>query len=345
MDFQHPDIRRYLVDAIPSRFHHLSPAEFESFIAHLFRIDGYEVSSVADQGFASTLKASKDKSSLVIRLLRFPPDYPVQEEEIQKVLAAQAFFEAEQSWLITTSFFSKEAINAAEAADVEYWDWDMLYQTLCQTFFEGQSHLEFSASYLAQPGVIRDPELKLKAKWKPEEGIGSEWYNLDITISNPAERNIYIHLDLPAVIDSKKNQITAEKWADAEFVSGIIYEGASVRTNALFKASRLGERPPGGRVMLTCHERTDPPSTYHLAAKLKGQACYIVTFCYGMESEEYKAMITYRDQVLSQNLFGRLLIAGYYAMAPFLVKVAQGNRYFAFLLKRVTMFAIPFFIK
>ncbi len=328
MEFQHPDIRRFLIDSIPSRFYHLTPSEFESFMSHLFRLDGYEVESVSRKGdLAATLMARKENSEMVIRLLRFPPDYPAGVDEIQKTIAARTFCEADQAWIITTSFFSPDAIREAENADVEYWDWDALYQVLCDTFFEGQSHLQYADTSLEKINQVRpDPELKLKVKWKAEEGIEAEWYNLDLTISNPTKNNIYIHLDLPAVIDSKRNQITADRWADNEFIAGMLYEGASVRTNALFKASRMGERPPGGRVMLTCHERTDPPSTYHLSAKLKGEACYIVTYCYTRKSPEYHRMIRFRDHYLANHFAGRIFIRFYYVTAPLMIKLAQKNK-------------------
>ncbi len=302
MNFQHPDLKRFLIDSIPSRFSHLSPDEFESFMAHLFEMDGYEVEHVPKKGDqAASLLAKKEGSTLAIRILRYPADHLAGEDEIQRALAAKTFYEADQAWVITTSGFSKEAIKSAEAEDVEWWDWDALYQALSELFFDGKSHLEYIPSVPAAIGFEeRTPDLKLKVKWKPEEGISSEWYNLDLIISNPTNRNIYIHLDLPALIDTKKNQITAEKWADGEFIAGIVYEGASIRTNALFKASRIGERPSGGRVMLTCHERTDPPSTYHLAAKLKGEACYFVTYCYSRQSRQYALMIRYRDEILQR---------------------------------------------
>ena len=325
MSFQHPDIKRFLLDAIPGRFAHLSPEEFESFMVYLFGLDGYTVESVPKRGdTAANLLARKDDHSMMIRILQLPPDQVVKEDEIHKAEAAKAYHETDQAWIITTSAFTKAAIRVAEKADVEWWDWDALYQALTDTFFEGKSHLDFITT---QPKVVdageEEPEFKLKVKWQPEEGIDAEWYNLSITVTNASSNSYYISLDLPALIDKNKNQTIADKWAGGEFVSGMVYEGASVRTSALFRATRLGEHPPAGKVMVTVHIRTDPPATLHLGAKLKGDACFFVTYCYSRQSAEYRLMAAYRDDVLDKNFMGKLFIKTYYFVSPTLIQLSQ----------------------
>lgn len=338
MNFQQIDIKRFLIDAIPSRFNNLTPSEFESFMAFLFKTDGYEVEKLTKKGdHAANLIAKKDEVTLCIRVLRYEPDVFVKVHDIQQAAAARTYYDTDQSWIISTSNIPDDVRKEAEAQDIELWDWDVFYSALSQLFFDGKSHFEFMEALEPRNTIENpDPEVRLKAKWQPEEGITSEWYNLDLVISNPSDRNIYIHLDLPAFIDAKKNQMTAEKWADNEFVAGIIYAGASVRTNALFKASRMGERPPGGRVMLTCHERTDPPSTYHLSAKLKGSACYVVTYCYGRQSPEYKLMTTFRDETLDKSYFGQLIISGYYYLSPGLIRLVSKHRMLELSIRIVT---------
>ena len=158
-------------------------------------------------------------------------------------------------------------------------------------------------------------------------------------MSNTSEENLYIYLDLPVLIDSKKIQTSAEKWADDEFVAGMIYAGASVHTNSFFKRSRLGERPPGGKVVVTYHER-EPPATYHIQARLKGEACYFVTYCYSRQSPEYVLMIKYRDEILSDKFWGRTFIHLYYFLAPFIVHVASKNKIIDHVLRKVVELVI-----
>jgi hypothetical protein len=166
-----------------------------------------------------------------------------------------------------------------------------------------------------------------------------------LKVTNPSDRNIYLHLELPALIDGKKNQVMADQWAEGEFDAGMIYAGATIKTNALFSVAKIGDRPSGGRVVLTCHERQEIPLTYHLAARLKGEACYFVTYCYTRESEEYRDMIKFRDEVLSQTWYGRRMVKWYYQVSPGLVASAANQQWLDTLIRRLTTIAIWLFRK
>jgi len=327
MDFHQLDIRQFLEEAIPVRFEQLSPQEFEKFISYLFEVDGFEiVKGKPDGHFAGIIRAEKDGVKHAIIPVLASPDEEVGEEWIEKGREAREFLQAEQAWVITTTAFSKEARKVADEEGIELWDWDVLYEALCQLFFEGKTH---EAYFENHPTIKELPEtateLKLKVKWEAAEGIGTEWYNLGLTITNPTARNIYLHLHLPALIDNKRQQVMADEWVEGEFVAGLIYAGASVRTNALFNSAKLGERPPGGKIVLTCHERLEVPATYHLEARLKGEACYIITYCYSIHSEEYYQMTMYRDHVLRRSWLGKQLVSVYYVSSPWLIRLASWN--------------------
>ena len=335
MDFHQLDIRQFLEEAILVRFEQLNPQEFEQFISYLFEVDGFEIAKGKPDGhFAGIIRAEKDGAKHAIIPVLAALDDKVGEEWIEKGREAREFLQAEQAWVITTTAFSKDARKAADEEGIELWDWDVLYEALCQLFFEGKTH----EAYFENHPTIKElsetvSELKLKVKWEAAEGIGSEWYNLGLTITNPTNRNVYLHLHLPALIDLKRQQVMAEEWVEGEFVAGLIYAGASVRTNALFNAAKLGERPPGGKIVLTCHERLEVPVTYHLEARLKGEACYIITYCYSTHSEEYHQMTMYRDHVLRRSWIGRQMVSVYYFTSPWLIRLASWNRLTDFLLR------------
>lgn len=347
MDFSQVDIKRFLTDSIPSRFRYLDAPDFTSFMAFVFRSDGYDVKEIAeDQEFGPLLIAEKDTVKLLIRPLRNPKEHLVSVHEVLQAEKARAHYATQQSWIITTSNFTDEGKSKADELDIELWDWDTFYQALMQLFFEGKSHLELLSSIGVSEQIIdKTPDLRLKVKWQPVEGVSPDWYNLELVIHNPTERNIYVHLDLPVLIDSKKTQTTAEEWVSQEFVAGYIYSGASVRTNALFKASKLGESPPGGKIILTCHENTEHRSTYHLSSRLKGSACYIVTHCYTQQSDEYAFMISYRDHTLSASLLGRWCIRLYYWFSPYLVQVAKKNYWFDITIKLAVRNLVRYLMK
>lgn len=329
MNFPPPDPRRFLLESIPDRFSQLSAEDFGNFIRYLFQLDGYEVEpTVTSVDLGHHVRAKKDDSSLIIIPIHTAAQELIEIDSIRKAIRARELYKSEQSWVITNSTFSKEARSFADHSDIELWDWNSLYEGICQLFFEGKSHLE----YTPPPPVYTEQdaddisELKLKVKWMPQEGVGKEWFNLELKVSNPTTRNVYVHLELPVLIDTRQNQIAADEWGSEEFVSGLIYSGATIKTNAMFKANKIGERPLGGRVMLTYHERDTAPKTYHLSSRLKGEACYFVTYCYGRGSEEYLAMIDYRDQVLSRTFIGRAMIVLYYALSPIMVRLAKRHK-------------------
>lgn len=339
MDFHQQDIRQFLEEAIPIRFSQLSPQEFEDFIRYLFEVDGFTIFQHKGTGqIPGIIHAEKEGGSHVILPLLALGDTIIGEENIEKGIDARELFQAQQGWVITTGTFSKYARKHADEAGIELWDWDTLYEALCQLFFEGQNHEEYLKSHTSrQPMVEAVSELKLQVKWEAAEGVGSAWYNLGLTIKNPGDRNIYLHLQLPALIDQKGHQTMADQWVDGEFVSGLIYAGASIRTNALFSVAKLGERPPGGRVVLTCHERLEVPLTYHLQGRLKGEACYIITYCYGIHSPEYQQMTLFRDHVLRKSPLGNFMVSGYYRLSPYLIHIAEQSRMMERFLKNIAL--------
>jgi hypothetical protein len=346
MDFHQQDIRRFLLESIPSRFSHITNWDFESLVRYLLEVDGYVLKPAVPTGdLANKILASKDDALLVVQPLRLDPEILVEEVEIRKAIHSRSFYNADQFWIITTSYFSPEARQFAEETEIEMWDWDALYEALCQSFFEGKSHEEFLQEHpLPMASEEIESELKLKVKWQATEGIGPEWFNLGITISNPTDRNLYIHLELPALIDHKRNQVMADQWIDGDFVAGMIYAGATIKTNALYSVVKLGDRPPGGRVVLTCHERVQVPRTHHLHAKLQGQACFIVTYCYTTDSPEYRTMVAYRDEILSKTFAGRAFIQGYYFISPHLIRWASQNSFIDAFVRKITDYILPAFI-
>jgi len=328
MTFPPPDPRRFLLESIPDRFSQLTPEDFGNFVRYLFQLDGYEVlPTVISVDLGHHVRAKKDNSWLVIMPVHGHGQEPVEIGSIKKAIQARELYKAEQSWVITTSSFSKEARLYAEQMDIELWDWNILYDGICQLFFEGKSHLEYTPATDVKVEEAEEAadvsELKMKVKWMPQEGVGNEWYNLEIKISNPTDRNVYVHLELPVLIDTRTNQVAADQWGSEEFVSGLIYAGATIKTNCMFKVGRVGERPLGGKVIVTYHERDETPKTFHISARLKGEACYFVTYCYGRGSREYVAMIEYRDRVLLKNLFGRIFVSVYYLLSPLVLSLAE----------------------
>jgi hypothetical protein len=325
MNFPPANPQRFMLESIPQRFGNLGKDEFGDFIRYLFQLDGFEVLPVVtSKDLGIHMQAIKDGINHVILPILAKPEVLIDVSEVRRAVQATTLYKANQPWIITTSGFTPDAKKLAVHSDVELWDWEALYEAICALFFEGKSHFEYPMPP-GQPSATEaaaESELKLKAQWAAREGVDATWYNLQLSISNPTSRTQYIHLELPAFIDSKSTQVFADQWGVDEFVSGTIYSGATVRTNAQFKVSRLGERPPGGHVAITYHERTEVPMTYHLKAHVSGEACYVVTYCYGRDSAEYLQMTTFRDRYLANSGKGRWVICLYYQLAPVMIRMA-----------------------
>ncbi len=343
MDFHQTDIRRFLQDYIPTRFGPLSRETFSDFVQYLFELDGYDLHPGPSSGeLMHVFLAQKDGVNCIVLPLKYIVDTLVTDKEIRQISEAARLYDNGHAWIVTTSTIADQAVQLADELDVELWDWDALYAALCQMFFEGRTHDAWLADHPIQI-VTSDEDIpfKMSAKWQAVEGTASGWYNLGLAITNTTERNIYLHLELPALIDQHRQQHMAEQWVEGEFVSGMVYAGASVRTNVLFAIARVGDRPPGGKVVVTCHERRDLPVTWHLSAKLKGEACFVVTYCYSRQSHEYREMIRFRDEVLATSWPGRALIHIYYLLSPGIVCLAKHNNWADRQVRRATETILP----
>jgi hypothetical protein len=242
--------------------------------------------------------------------------------------------------VVTTGDFKPETVRAARRQGVEAWDWTKLEAAIGELFFAGAAIPSPDAPVFGDAEADRDPELRLNVKWEARPGVTTDVYNLEVAVTNLSSRHRYLHLELPVIVDAGGRQIAAGEWAEGEFTSGTVYAGATVHTNALFPVGRAGDKPPGGRVMLSCHERLDVPVTYHLSGRLKGEACFAVTYCFGRDSDAYRAMIRFRDERLRATVAGRGVISMYYAASPPLIDAVERFPWLRPAFKRLVLAAV-----
>lgn len=322
------DFKRFALEHAPSRFVHVTPSDFNVFIKHLFSTDGYTISEGdSDSSQQEYFVCERDGYSLVVLPLLSVPGHEPDPQAIDKVTRLRDHWQAEFASIITPGQFTTHSRKLAKKEGIEIWEWDQLYMAIRTLFFEGQELSEISPQETLEDTTESnlDPELGLKVKWEPREGVDTTWFNLQLTITNYSNRHRYIHLDLPVIVDPKGFQIPSSEFWEGHFKAGLVYSGASVSTNALFSVEQTGDKPPGGRVMLTCHEKIAYPVTYHLSARLKGDACYVVTYCFGRDSEQYKDLTRFRDITLQRSMIGVWFIDFYYHVSPGLVYFLQDN--------------------
>lgn len=105
--------------------------EFEHYLKLRFEKEGYKVEMTkASQDYGADLVITKRGHSMAIQAKRY--DANVGTAAIQEVVAAKEYYQAESCMVVTNSHFTINALNLAEANDVELRDRDdLLKRTLC----------------------------------------------------------------------------------------------------------------------------------------------------------------------------------------------------------------------
>lgn len=115
-----PKVNIYSVDS-------LSGKEFEHFLKWLFEELGYQVQPgkyVADSGV--DLVASRDKEKIAIQAKRYQRSMKVSNSVILKTHGGMDVYGCKRSIVITTSYFTQQAMSDARKLNIELWDRDAL---------------------------------------------------------------------------------------------------------------------------------------------------------------------------------------------------------------------------
>jgi hypothetical protein len=116
-------------------FADINPIDFERFIADLFRKMGYRVDLTPATGdYGADLIAVKDMNRIVVQVKRYSPNNPVGAPTVQQTLGSMWKYNANKSILVTTSYFTKQAIEQARNAPIELWDREKLYRLIDRYF-------------------------------------------------------------------------------------------------------------------------------------------------------------------------------------------------------------------
>jgi len=109
--------------------------EFEDLMVKIFKKLNYNViptKKTGDQG-ADTIIEMRGKKT-VVQLKHYTN--AVTNKAIQEVVASKAFYSIDNALVITTSSYTKSAIELAKANNVELWDFNILYEKSLQAGFK-----------------------------------------------------------------------------------------------------------------------------------------------------------------------------------------------------------------
>lgn len=106
-----------------------SPAQFEKFIADLFKKKGYKASvtpTTGDQGADVILEKMGERTAVQVKLY----SKPVSNRAVQEVVAAMKHYDTTRGMVVTNNYFSKSAILLARSNKIQLIDRDELAKML-----------------------------------------------------------------------------------------------------------------------------------------------------------------------------------------------------------------------
>ena len=113
---------------ITNNFSNLSPYEFEHFVAKLLREIGYSTKVTQKTGdYGVDIIAKKNSDTVAVQCKRFQEGNLVSNRDIQRILGARHIVNANKCLFVTTSKFTKQAIQQAKGCPIELWDKEILH--------------------------------------------------------------------------------------------------------------------------------------------------------------------------------------------------------------------------
>lgn len=108
---------------------HMTGEQFEEFLGHLFKKRGYQVSYTKASGdFGADLILEDRDDVIAVQAKRYSGTVGV--KAVQEIIGALKMYEATQAWVVTNSYFTKQAEKLAETNDVYLIDRDELIEMI-----------------------------------------------------------------------------------------------------------------------------------------------------------------------------------------------------------------------
>ena len=93
--------------------------QFEAYLQVLFKELGYQPIVTQKSGDYGADVVLKGRNKIVIQAKRYGTKHKVSMDAVREVLAAMFFYKADEAWVITNSFFTKQAETLAKACGVK----------------------------------------------------------------------------------------------------------------------------------------------------------------------------------------------------------------------------------
>lgn len=110
----------------------LSGKDFETYLATRFRALGYKVEQTKLVGdYGADLVLTREGYRTVVQAKRYSKNVGI--KAVQEVLGAKAKYKAQNAIVVTNSGYTKEAVELAHSAGVEFWGRDRLISEILRT--------------------------------------------------------------------------------------------------------------------------------------------------------------------------------------------------------------------
>ncbi|PGZ75382.1 restriction endonuclease, partial [Priestia megaterium] len=113
--------RRYMKELAQSGMSYIDKMDgyqFEIYLQALFQQLGYKPQVTRKSGDFGADLVMKGKEKIVIQAKRYGVNNRVSISAVQEVYGAKAYYKANQAWVVTNSYFTKQAKELAVACDV-----------------------------------------------------------------------------------------------------------------------------------------------------------------------------------------------------------------------------------
>ena len=345
-NFEEVNLDHYLYSSIPIRFQGVDPSEFEDFVAYLFSRNGYDqIQTSYSADFGADIIVKKDGVKTAVQVKRYFELHKVGVSDINQVIGAQQYYQCDQALMITTSSYTPAAKQLAATAGVILWDWERLEKAISDTFLEGQHHHDYFKAYPVDITATESDIFKMQIiEIDLSDSEAKSSSKITLRLTNLQEGHQKVSCDLPIIITNQMFQITAVKFAEESFNSGIVYGNATVEIIAEFSGRQFADYNRKDRLLLPIHLLQS--QEYLVLDQKLGQVkkeCFLVTFYFGRDSVEYEQMIHFRDEVLNRFALGQYLIRSYYQLGSLLVRYLQDRPKAILLLKPIVKLIVSVF--
>ncbi|WP_420541203.1 restriction endonuclease [Priestia filamentosa] len=106
--------------------------QFETYLKSLFQQLGYKAHVTPKSGDFGADLIMKGQQKIVIQAKRYGFKNRVSLSAVQEIYGAQAYYKADEAWVITNSFFTKSARALAEACNVQLFDRKALQELILE---------------------------------------------------------------------------------------------------------------------------------------------------------------------------------------------------------------------